>query len=124
MKCQEWSLENGVTFSTDKDANKSKTKVMVIGASKKKRKTFAPICLYDTPLPFVRTIAHLGHTLNEDGDMKDDIKIRKAVYIRKMLELKKQIQLLHPREFLELSRSYCGDYYGYGLWETERQTQQ
>ena len=32
------------------------------------------------------------------------------------MELKEQVSFAHPREFLNLSRIYCGDYYGSSLW--------
>ena len=113
--CEEWAHSNGVMFSTDPIPEKSKTKVMVVGA--KDTSTLAPLTLYNADLPFVKKIKHVGHTFNHMGDMSSDVSVRKAAYLQRSNDLREQFSFCHPRELMKIIQRHCHDWYGAMLWD-------
>ena len=117
--CEDWSQKYGITFSTDPDPSKSKTKVMVVGSTKKSVRKLCPLQLNGTDLPFVQSIKHLGHTITSEGDMEEEIRHRHGEYIQRVMELREETTMAHPREFLFHSRQYCNDLYISGMWRLD-----
>ena len=71
--CQKFVSSRNLTFGTNIDPNKSKTKCLVFS---KKRLDFSKlkcITLNGNELPWVETVKHLGHTLQYDNSMKLDM---------------------------------------------------
>ena len=113
--CEEWSKETGITFSTNDDPAKSKTKVMVI--NKPQRQLCEPITLYGKKLPFVKKIDHLGHVLTDSGDHAEEANGKRGALIRKIMETRENFYFAHPREQIKAIKVFAGDLYGSNTWE-------
>ena len=85
--CERYALDHNISFSTDENPTKSKTKIVYMCGNMKSRAYPAPLKLNGRNLPFVPTAVHLGHTLAQDGTMDHDIKIRRCNYIDKTTEI-------------------------------------
>ena len=115
--CEKWSLEFGVKFSTDPDVNKSKSKALLIGFSKKKKKMTVCLQLYGEELPIVSSFIHLGHLINDDASMTEDTRSKRMTYILKSVDLLETLPEACPEDLLHLNRLYCGDLYGSSIWD-------
>jgi hypothetical protein len=115
--CEDWADEYNVTFSTDPNPTKSKSKVIFVRGRRKNRATPAPLLLYSVPLPYVTTASHLGHELHESGTMDHDMMVKRAIYISRSMEIREQFAFAHPREQLAATKLYAGSFYGSNLWE-------
>ena len=65
--CEEWAEQYGITFLTDPNPAKSKTKAMVVKGERKGSTMLAPLSLCGNLLPYVPRLDHLGHVLHESG---------------------------------------------------------
>ena len=59
--CQEFASLKNLTFSTNPDPEKSKTKCLVFSKKQQDRLNVAPINLNGDPLPWVTSVKHLGN---------------------------------------------------------------
>ena len=110
--CERYAMENNISFSTDENLTKSKTKIVYMCGNMKSRAYPAPLKLNGRNLPFVPTAVHLGHTLAQDGTMDHDIKIRRCNYIDKTTEIRNTFSFAHPKQVLNAVTKNCGDHYG------------
>ena len=115
--CEQWGREYSITFSTDEDPKKSKTKVMLVEGSRKMTTSPQPLTLYGRVLPFVDTIDHLGHTLSSDGTMEKETKGKKARLLHSVMATKEEFYFAHPREILRAIKVYAGSLYGSPTWD-------
>ena len=89
--CESWAAKYGVIFSTDPNPHKS------VGLEKKKRKHLEPLTLDGRKLPFVSSIKHVGHIITETGDMEEDARIRRGIFLGKLMETSIHFHNAHPR---------------------------
>ena len=113
--CVEYASDHNLTFSTDKNPLKSKTKCMVF---LKSRRNLLPLKLGDDDLPFTDTAKHLGHFLDNSRCMiKRDMKMKRAMAIQKNNELCQEFRFCHPTTKLTLNQIYNFSYTGCQLWD-------
>ena len=113
--CAEYAEEHNLTFSTDKNPNKSKTKCMIF---LKKQRNIEPLKLAGNNLPFTNTAKHLGHFLdNTRNSIKKDMKIKRAMAIQKNNEICQEFYFSHPETKLKLNLIYNFSYTGSQLWD-------
>ena len=113
--CEEYSREHNLTFSTDENPKKSKTKCMLF---LKTRRVIEPLKLNNVDLPFTDSAKHLGHFLNNSSyGIKQDMKVKRAMVIQKNNELCQEFSFCHPLSKLKLNQIYNFSYTGCQLWD-------
>ena len=98
--CESFARKNSLTFSTDPNPTKSKTKCMFICGKVKDPVYPAPLQLYGLDLPWVTHATHLGHELHQDGTMEFDAKLKKANFIENSTEIREMFGFAHPNQVL------------------------
>ena len=116
-KCETYADQNNLTFSTDPDPSKSKTKCMYICGKTKDPVYPAPLQLYDVDLPWVVHATHLGHELHQDGSMELDAKMKRAAFIENSTSIREMFGFAHPNQVLSAVQTYAGHFYGSMLWD-------
>ena len=86
-KCENFAAKNNLTFSTDPDPSKSKTKCMYICGKQKQPMYPAPMQLYGVDLPLVQ------HELHQDGTMELDTKMKSAGFVETSTEIRENLSL-------------------------------
>ena len=114
--CEEYGQQHNMVFSTDPVPALSKTKCMFFCGKPNGVKYPDPVCLDGKVLPWVTSAVHLGQTLNQTGNMDQDCKIRRAIFIQKSLEVREQLYYARPADVLKAVAVYCSDSYGSMLW--------
>ena len=107
-----WAQEFNVTFSTDPDPKKSKSKLIFMCGSDKRLAKPAAISLCGRALPWVASATHLGHEIHESGNMTFDGQVKRAQYIGKSVEVRESFGFASPPEVLTALNIYCTSYYG------------
>ena len=107
-----WAAEFNVTFSTDPDPKKSKSKLIFMCGNNRTLAKPAPLSLCGRALPWVASATHLGHELHESGDMTYDGQLKRAQYIGKSVEVRDSFGFASPPEVLTALNLYCTSYYG------------
>ena len=116
-KCENFAAKNNLTFSTDPDPSKSKTKCMYICGKQKQPVYPAPLQLYGVDLPWVQHATHLGHELHQDGTMELDTKMKRAGFIESSTEIREMFGFAHPSQVLNSVQIYTCHFYGSMLWD-------
>ena len=102
--CAEYAAQHNLTFSTDPDPRKSKTKCLVFLT---KKREIEPLYLNNNALPFTNSAKHLGHHIdNSHCSIKMDMMVKRAMAIQKCNELCQEFSFCHPRNKLWLNRIY------------------
>ena len=114
--CERYGAENNISYSTDPDPKKSKTKCVYMCGNMSSRKYPAPVQLNGRDLPFVTSATHLGHELTQACNMDQDCKIKRADYIDKTVNIRETFSFAEPEQILQGVEKYCCDYYGAMLW--------
>ena len=110
--CERYANDHNITFSTDVNPTKSKTKMIYMSGNINNRQYPAPLKLNGRELPFVPTALHLGHTLAQDGSMAHDVKIRRINYIDKTTDIRTTFSFAHPEQIISAIDKHVGDHYG------------
>ena len=80
--CEEFAKEYNISFSTDNDPAKSKSKaIYMIGQGRRNLAKPVNLNLCGKELPWVDRAEHLGHALHSDGTMRQDIKEKRTQFI-------------------------------------------
>ena len=113
--CSGYAKKYHLTFSTNENPDKSKTKCM---AFLKKDRNLRNIKLNKKDLPWVKTIKHLGSTIqnNLDCHMRQDTSEKRAMYIAKNNELNQEFHYTDPRTKIWTNNVYNSSFYGAPLW--------
>ena len=117
LVCESFAKKNNLTFSTDPNPTKSKTKCMFICGKVKDPVYQAPLQLYGLDLPWVTHATHLGHELHQDGTMEFDAKLKKANFIENSTEIREMFGFAHPNQVLSAVQTYACHFYGSMLWD-------
>ena len=113
--CEEYANDHNITFSTDENPNKSKTKCLIF---LKKKREIAPLLLNGDKLPFTDSAKHLGHYLdNSKAGIKKDMKMKRAMAVQRNNELCQEFYFCHPTTKLKLNQIYNFSYTGCQLWD-------
>ena len=118
---EEFAKKNNITFSTDPNPQKSKTKCVIFHASKLKSLPMN-LTLNNNILPWVKEFKYLGIMMSDQIDgMKRDILAKRAQYIEKQAELSQLFQYCHPEIKNKVNRIYNCSMYGSPLWDLSSQ---
>ena len=117
---EQYFTKHGLSFSTDPDPRKSKTKCI---AWLKEKRTLPNLVLCGNQLPWVDKVMHLGITLtNEKNILASDMSVKKARYISKNIELNQEFYFAAPATKLKINDVYNSSWFGsvlYDLYSTE-----
>ena len=103
---QRYVQDHQISFSTNPEPSKSKTKGIVFSNSKL-RFTPAPLILNGDALPWVDHAKYLGNTLtNVMEGFSKDCKQKRARYIERNCELIQEFHLAHPEVRCKINRIY------------------
>ena len=117
--CEIWSNEYHIEFSTDENPVKSKTKVIIVKHRSGKLINIAPLTLYGKQLPTVKSGDYLGQTITQEGNMEEDVRIRKAIFSRKARETLDDLHFAQPEQKLQAVKKLNCDHYGSNSWNFE-----
>ena len=113
--CSEYAKYHNLSFSTNHDPNKSKTKCM--GFLKKKR-ILRNMQLDNKNLPWVNSVRYLGTTITDTlDDMNQDLLEKRAQYIAKNNELMQEFHYAHPYTKIMINNIFNTHFYGATLWD-------
>ena len=116
--CEKFANDHNIRFSTDADPSKSKSKVVyVTGPRGGGLQKPAPLQSCGRDLPWVARAEHLGHTLTEDGTMRQDAREKRAQFIDCHVKTRETFDFAHPVEQLEAVEKYCCSLYGSNLYD-------
>ena len=112
--------KHGLSFSTDADPRKSKTKCI---AWLREERTLPNLVLCGNQLPWVNQVTHLGIILTNQKDiLANDMSVKKATYISKNIELNQEFNFAAPETKLKENAIYNFSWYGsvlYNLYNIE-----
>ena len=106
-----------ISFSTDRDPTKSKSKCIYMIGKKQHLRKPPPLVLCGHSLPWVERATHLGHELSHDGTMDSDAIIKWAQFIEKSVEIRTMFDWASPSDLLVALKTYCSSFYGSMLWD-------
>ena len=117
--CSKYSGEHNLSFSTNEDPVKSKTKCLVFSSNNKTNKgePARKMLLNGKPLPWVKSVKHLGVKINDKLDRGQDTLEKRAQYISKCNELRQEFHFAAPETITFLNRTYNTHFYGAELWD-------
>ena len=114
--CSEYAEKHNLSFSTNIDPKKCKTMCMAFSNTKKE----APILqmmLNKEPLPWVKTITHLGVKINDKLSRGQYTLEKRAQYVSKCNEMRQEFHFAHPKTLTFLNNTYNSQFYGATLWD-------
>ena len=117
--CEEFARSKNLSFGTNKDPKKSKTKCIVFSKGKFDCSRLAPVQLDGNNLPWVDELNHLGVTLQADNSMKIDVKRKRAKLISKIHSLSQGLHLATPETILKIILSHACSFHGSTVWDLE-----
>ena len=114
--CEKFTFTNNISFSTHEDPGRSKSKaIYVVGPSGGAQPQPAPLQLCGWPLPWVERADHLGHTLTQDGSMRQDCREKRAQFVDASVKLRETFSFAHPAEVITATDKCCTTAYGSNL---------
>jgi hypothetical protein len=116
--CEAFTATNNIAFSTHEDPARSKSKALyVVGPRGGALRRPEPLQLCGRPLPWVERADHLGHTLHQDGEMRQDCREKRAHFIDASVKIREGFSFAHPAEQIMVTEKYCTAMYGSNLWD-------
>ena len=113
--CDDYATHHNLTFSTNSDYRKCKTKCL---AFLKNTHNLKNIQLGKFELPWVQSTKHLGNKImTTSNGMDQDVLDKRAAYISKNNELLQEFHLAHPSALVNVNNIYNGHFYGSTLWK-------
>ena len=114
--CSTYAKEYHLTFSTNENPAKSKTKCMAFLSTERNLRN---ITLNGKELPWISSIKHLGSTITNNFRcrMGQDTGEKRAAYIAKNNELNQEFHYAHPRTKIWVNNIYNSSFYGAPLWD-------
>ena len=111
--CADYASEHNLTFSTNEDPKKSKTKCM---AFLHKQRYLKELTLCGKKLPWVEYVKHLGNTIVNNVDMSQDTAEKRAQYIARNNELLQEFSFAHPNTKCLINNIFNTHFTGSSLW--------
>ena len=113
--CSIYAKKHNLSFSTDDNPKKSKTKCM---AFVKKKHNLNKLRVDDTELPWVKSVKHLGTTITDVLDnLNQDLLEKRADYISKNNELIQEFHFAHPKTKIKINQIFNTHFYGAPIWD-------
>ena len=112
--CGEYAKTHNLSFSTNANPNKCKTKCI---AFLKSKKSLPNMKLNGTTLPWVSCTKHLGNKIGSvEHEMSGDLLEKRAQYINRNNELLQELYFAHPKTLIKVNNLYNTSFYGSPLW--------
>ena len=112
--CEHHAKELNISFSTNENPKKCKTKCMSI---LKKDREIKNITLGGKQLPWVTSAKHLGCKLTSTtGALTNDLMEKRAVFINKVNELNQEFFFAHSMTRVRINNIFNSYFYGSPLW--------
>ena len=115
--CEKFAELRKLKFSTNPNPVKSKTKCIIFTKVKAAKLNVAPIILNGNPLPWVKSIKHLGNTLQSDNSMRDDTLVKRGKLIGKIHALLQEFHYVDSVQLMKILCIYVTAFYGSSLWD-------
>ena len=115
--CEGYAKRHNLSFSTNENPSKSKTKCM---AFLRESRTLKNMKLNGKSLPWVGSLRHLGTTLTSSHGsctLDQDLLEKRAMYIAKNNELGQEFFFAHPNTKIWINNVYNTSFYGAPLWD-------
>ena len=110
--CQEFASAKNLSFGTDPDPSKSKTKCIIFSKQKRDQGNVAPVMLNGDPQPWVSQVNHLGNVLQCDNSMSKDVLQKRGKYIGKVNSLLQEFHYAEASVLTKLVDIYATSFYG------------
>ena len=111
--CEKFARLHNLEFSTDLNPTKSKSKCIYFIGHARNTVLPDPLHLLGEELPWVSSVEHLGHTLQQDLSMDMDAKQKRAMFIDKSSDIRDVFNFAHPEQILRACQVYVSDAYGF-----------
>ncbi len=112
--CTSYMKEHNLTFSTNSDPNKCKTKCM---AFTKKERELKPLSMNGNDLPWVTSSRHLGTKVETTiNGMSKDLMEKRAMFINRNNELIQEFKFAYPQTIVKTNNIFNTSLYGCVLW--------
>ena len=115
-ECQDFAKQNNLTFSTDADPSKSKTKCIIFNKKSIDTNRVKNITLDGKTLPWVKSLKHLGMTLEEDNSMSMDIAQKRGMFIGKIKSLQQEFCGTNSEVKMRIFQIYTLSFYGSSIY--------
>ena len=114
--CEKYAEQHNLTFSTNVNPVKSKTKCVAFLLNKRPLRNLQ---LKGKPLPWVNSIKHLGTTLTNGSccNLEQDVLEKRAMFIAKNNELGQEFHYVHYKTKIWLNKVFNTSFYGAPLWD-------
>ena len=110
----EYAVEHNLSFSTNPDPRKCKTKLM---AFLKKPRPLPAVFLGEVALPWVDQCKHLGNTIeNTINGCQEDMRLKRAKYISKNIEINQEFHFAAASTRLRVNSIWNTHFSGSPLW--------
>ena len=113
-KCSSFAKSRNLTFGTDTDPKKSKTKSIIF--SKKLPKSPMPIVLDGNDLPWVTSLVHLGCTLQSENNFNQDMVTKRRKFNGIVNSLLQEFYYASPEVIMKFINVYACCFYGSQCW--------
>ena len=114
---EEYVKNHNISFSTNSDVSKSKTKAIVFTRKKLKFEP-APLKLNGNLLPWVENAKYLGNFIeNMPNGLSRDTLNKRAMYIERNLELMQEFPFAHPEVKCNINKIYNTAFPGSTLYD-------
>ena len=118
LNCVEaYAIQYNISFSTDENPNKSKSKCLFIKGKHLVYTKPEPLILCGRELPWVKSATHLGHEISECGTMDQDIIVKRAKFINESSQIRALFHFASPSEIMKALKVHCSSFYGCMLWD-------
>ena len=115
--CHDFATVKNLTFGTNTIPSKSKTKCIIFSRKAKDHIGVVNITLNGALLPWVKTVLHLGCTLDSNNSMKNDISIKRGRFIGKVNSLLQELHFASEEVLLNVINTHTTSFYGSPLWD-------
>ena len=109
-----YAKERNLTFGTDKNPRKSKSKCIFF--SKGKMPNLKNILLDGRDLPWVSQVKYLGSILESNNSMSQDLANKRGTFIGIVNSLLQEFHSSSPAILMKLIASYALSLYGSSVW--------
>ena len=114
---EKYVTEHSISFSTNTDPTKSKTKGMIFSRRPLKFDP-EPLLLNGNPLPWVKKAKYLGNVITDSPDgLKKDAQCKRAQYIERNIEIIQEFPFAHPALRCKINRIYNSSFPGSVLYD-------
>ena len=79
----------------------------------------APLTLYGKQLPTVKSGDYLGKIITQEGNMEEDVRIRKEIFTKKARETLDDLHFAQSEQKLQAVKKLNCDHYGSNSWNFE-----